>query len=140
MGINPHYKKGQIVVGLFYMTAEGTEVYLCGHSTRDGVSFYTKDGGTQIASEEVAKEWTPLDLVEFTGEKDHRLPYVFDLNWDCKTVSQMIRSLESGDFEEMWHDEDVLLQVLDDPGTFGDPRYHVTAEDIQAIKKVLGRA
>ena len=78
--------------------------------------------------------------MEFTGGKDHRLPYVFDLNWDCKTVSQMIRSLESGDFEEMWHDEDVLLQVLDDPGTFGDPRYHVTAEDIQAIKKALGRA
>lgn len=140
MAAHWHYKKGQVVVGLYYMTEEGKEVYVWGAGV-DGVRYRSSDGSKHEATEEQVKEWTPLDLVEFTGETDHQLPYVFDLNWDCKTVSQMIRSIRSGDFEEYWEgDDQCLLEVLDHPDTFKDPRYHVTAEDIQAIKKALREA
>lgn len=136
MAAHHYFKKGQVVGGLYYMTTEGREAYVLGGGQGRVVYKYS-DGGEHLeTTEEVVKEWTPLDLVEFTGSEDHTLPYVFDLHWDCKTVQGMVSYIKHEGVDA--DDEEFIRKLLDDPNTFKDPRYHVTAEDIQKIRKALG--
>lgn len=63
-------------------------VYL--HGGRDSVviGYDAKDKTFTVPNEHVLK-WTLLNVNDFPHSKNPRLPYVFDLHWDVKRVSQL---------------------------------------------------
>lgn len=86
---------GNLVVGVFYTDSQGRLIKTTGFGP-DGIRWYTYDcvdyGETM---EEVAKkEWTSSGATDFPEylTVDPRLPYVFDLNWDIKRVSELFTS------------------------------------------------
>lgn len=130
-----YYKKGDVVGGLYYLTPEGKEVYVYGGG--QGKVMYQTDKGEHLdTTDEVVMTWQPLDNVQFSNDKDNALPYVFDLHWDCKSVKDLIRELKHGCSIDR-DDKKFLIKLLDDPDTFKDPRYKVTQQDIEKMKKAV---
>lgn len=131
-----HYKKGDVVGGIYYLTTEGKEVYVYGGG--QGVVRYLTDKGEHLdTTDEIVHTWQPLDNVQFSNDKDNALPYVFDLHWDCKSVNGLIRELEHGWSFDRQEDKEHLLELLNDPETFKDQRYKVTQQDIEKMKKAV---
>jgi len=90
------------VVGIFYETPEGTVLKTYGfrkdpETKKNVVLAYTEDGTHVEISDEDFQTWRPRqDLKLFPGSTDKCLPYVFDLLYDIKYLSQLKRHLEYG--------------------------------------------
>lgn len=58
---------------------------------------------------EHTKDWVLLDITDFPESPDKQLPYVFDLLFDIKTMSQLRRELKNEHKQE-------LLELMKDYG------------------------
>lgn len=83
-----------IVIGTFYKIPSGEVVYTYGWDGRKKeVHYRTEDGPGRNATEKEVATWERLHIRDFPNAKDPRLPYVFDLLWDIKYMSQLRREL-----------------------------------------------
>ena len=90
-------------IGIHYELPDGRIAYTYGWSGTEGtISYYFDDnkGGRTVTQDEF-NTWKPRrDLKDFPDARDPRLPYVFDLFWDIKCVSQLKRELSWGHEDE----------------------------------------
>jgi len=79
-------------VGIHYELPDGRIAYTYGwQGSKNIILYYFDDenGGREVTIEEF-QTWKPRqDLRDFPNAKDPRLPYVFDLFWDIKYLSQL---------------------------------------------------
>ena len=88
-----------ITVGIFYEMPNGQIAYTYGFDDRKKIVSYRLDGDTtgRVVTYEEIKKWKPrFDLYDFPDSSDPKLPYLFDLNWDIKYMSDLRRVLASG--------------------------------------------
>jgi hypothetical protein len=88
-------------IGIYYEVPDGRVAYVF-RWNRGVIGYYFNDGfGSREATEEEFQTWKPRrELRDFQDQKDFRLPYVFDLLWDIKRVSQLRYALEHGHEDE----------------------------------------
>lgn len=89
--------------GVYYEHKEtGVEIRLYHYSRKEGpspekvkVSGYDKHGNTyHLTLSELQERYTQKKQWDFTDPVDPRLPYVFDLYYDVKTVSALKQHIE----------------------------------------------
>ena len=89
-----------VTVGVFYELPNGQIAYTYGFDDQKKVVSYRLDGdttGRTITYEEIIKSWKPrFDLYDFPDSSDPKLPYLFDLNWDIRYMSELRRVLAAG--------------------------------------------
>ena len=100
---NAIFKAGNITVGIFYELPDGRIAYTYGYDgLKKTVSYYFDDDTAQdgVSFEKIAT-WTPRrDLKDFPNARDPRLPYVFDLYWDIKHLSELRREVSGHEDEK----------------------------------------
>ena len=57
------------------------------------VGYYDNDKCCGDVSIEEYKTWELLDIADFPNARDPKLPYVFDLRWDLKYMSDLSREI-----------------------------------------------
>jgi hypothetical protein len=89
-------------IGILYELSDGRIVMTFGfNNVKKTVSYYEDGCGSQEVSFDEFNSWTPRrDLQDFPNAKDPRLPYVFDLYWDIKYMSQLRQILIGHDDEK----------------------------------------
>lgn len=87
-------EKNQIVIGAYYETLDKKIAYTY-ETGPDGITYRFDDdsGGHLISREEFIKWKRRDDLRDFPNARDPRVHYVFDLNYDLKYTSDVIRHL-----------------------------------------------
>lgn len=92
-------ENNHIIAGIFYEMPNGQIAYTYGFDDIKKTVSYLLDGdktGRVVTYEEI-KKWKPrFDLYDFPNSSDPKLPYLFDLNWDIKYMSDLRRVLASG--------------------------------------------
>lgn len=92
-------KMSDLTIGIFYQTPDSKIAYTYGFDgKRKTVQYRFNDNkGGRTASYGEVKKWKPrFDLRDFPVSSDPKLPYIFDLTWDLKYMSDLRRALESG--------------------------------------------
>ena len=111
-------------IGIHYEMPDGVIAFVTGWDSRKKLVTYHCDaensGGT--IPEEEWHTWKPReDLRDFPNARDPRLPYVFDLNWDIKHMSQLALELIDGDdvtaIRAMMREHDIVVPGDDAPRT-----------------------
>jgi len=85
-------RKMNDTVGIFYETLNGEIVYVSGFEDYGKIIIYyfDDDKGIRKTDDDTFQTWKARrDLKDFPNAKDPRLPYVFDLWWDIKHLSQL---------------------------------------------------
>jgi len=94
--------KEEICIGIFYETPEGEIVYTysCkGPNNTIGYSSFGKEN--RECHIDKTQNWKPRrDLNKFPDDPDTRLPYVFDLHWDIKWLSELKHYLDNPESQE----------------------------------------
>ena len=86
-----------IVVGAFYQrSSKPLDVVRTTGAGPGGIHGYDAKGRTFNTTAEGMRNWTLLRANDFPHSPDPRLPYVYDLHWDVKYVSQL-QHIEVGD-------------------------------------------
>ena len=86
-----------IVVGAFYQrSSKPLDVVRTTGAGPGGIHGYDAKGRTFNTTAEGMRHWTLLRANDFPHSPDPRLPYVYDLHWDVKYVSQL-QHIEVGD-------------------------------------------
>jgi hypothetical protein len=103
-----------IVVGGFYETSDGRIARVSGWngSTRKARYEFDDDAGDHEIDEEAFGAWIRReDLADFPNARDPVLPYIFDLIWDVKTRSRLVRLLSGGE-----HDGDLpeIMRIMEE--------------------------
>ena len=83
-------------VNIFFEIEQTGEIVKgCGFS-QGFIHFVYEDGNhNRISKANASEGWIPRhDLKQFPGDTEVLLPYVFDLFFDCKTVSELERTIE----------------------------------------------
>lgn len=96
-------------IGIHYELPDGRIAFTYGWNGRDNtVSYYfDDDSGAHEVHQDEFNTWKPRhDLSDFPNARDPRLPYVFDLFWDIKRVSQLRLELARG------HSEDSAIRKM----------------------------
>jgi hypothetical protein len=93
-----------IIIGAYYELEHGAIAYLVGWNGRTQEGEYKTDNGECITYHDVTlaefSVWKiRRDLHDFPNASDPRLPYVFDLFWDLKYISDLKRELAAHDDE-----------------------------------------
>lgn len=85
-------EKTEVVIGAFYQRSTNPldVVYTVGGGPGYIHGYNAKMKSFNTTPEEVLK-WTQLAVNDFPHSPDPRLPYVYDLNWDIKYLSQLRR-------------------------------------------------
>jgi len=89
------------VIGAFYELPNGQIAKTIGwNGKKKTILYYFDDGqGSHTINEDETKEWKYLKLYDFPNARDPKLPYVFDLLWDIKYTSDLVREL-NGHYDE----------------------------------------
>jgi hypothetical protein len=87
-----------IVAGIYYELPDKSICTIFGaNSIRREVRYCFEDGTVKVASYKEVKQWKPRrDLHDWPNAKDPKLPYIFDLYWDMKRISDLKRALRNG--------------------------------------------
>jgi hypothetical protein len=87
-----------ITVGIYYELPNGKIAYIYGcHGVTRKVSCCFEEGDPFLATFKEIKQWKKRDdLKDWPNAKDPKLPYVFDLYWDIKRESELVRVLKEG--------------------------------------------
>lgn len=104
--IGGYYSTKRGVVRLTYVDNIGKMVGWTSLKKTKGVRYKYQHGMDLI---ETAKDWVELDITDFPESVDKTLPYVFDLLYDIKTMSQLRRELKYEHKQE-------LLELMKDHG------------------------
>lgn len=86
----------EVVIGAHYELPDGLIARTVGwNGERQEVTFYLDDaqGGRTVSLPEFSSWKIRRDLTDFPNASDPRLPYVFDLFWDIKYLSDLKREL-----------------------------------------------
>lgn len=89
-------KVGDVHVGIYYELPDGRIAYTYGaNGINKTVSYYFDDDEEDklVTYSELASWTKRKDLRDFPNARDPRLPYVFDLFWDIKYMSDLRREL-----------------------------------------------
>lgn len=92
--------KVNVVIGAFYELPGGriARTYGWSGSTRMVAYYFDTDEPRGSISVDDMADWIlRKDLFDFTDARDPRLPYVFDLHWDIKHMSELERVLRSAE-------------------------------------------
>lgn len=113
----------EIVIGVMYEAPDGRIARTFGWSGKTGlVRYYFDDGegGRDIPKTEFRAWKRREDLNDFPNARDPRLPYVFDLFWDIKYLSDLQNALNGGHWDEVtirakMVEHDIQLEFPADP-------------------------
>lgn len=97
-------KTVDVVIGAFYELPDGRIARTYGWSGADRmVSYYfdTDEPAGSIFEGDMANWKHRRDLNDFPNARDPRLPYVFDLHWDLKHISELENTLRSGAHDDI---------------------------------------
>lgn len=79
-----------IIVGAFYQrSGKPLDVVRTTGAGPGGIHGYDAKGKAFNTTAEGMRNWTLLRANDFPNSSDPRLPYVYDLHWDVKYVSQL---------------------------------------------------
>jgi len=95
--------KINIVIGTLYELPDGRVVrtYRSNGITGEIGYYFDDDTGSHTIKEKECGGWKERrDIRDFPNARDPRLPYVFDLLWDIKYMSQLKQELDGHDDEE----------------------------------------
>ena len=85
-----------VVVGGYYETNENKIAYVYGVNEKNIIYQLNNDhNGYSISKQDFSSWIYRKDLRDYPDAVDPRLPYVFDLNYDIKYTSDLIRELKS---------------------------------------------
>lgn len=101
-------------VGIFYELPDGRIAKTNGfNEPNKTISFYfDDDNGCHTINIDEWQTWKPReDLKDFPNARDPRVPYVFDLHWDLKYISQ-VRKVLAGTWWDEIQDIDFFLEVV----------------------------
>lgn len=94
-------KEPDICVGIHHELPNGKIVRTHGVG-RGKVQWHDNDGNVGSATYQEYMTWIHRpDLKDFPNAKDPLLPYVFDLYWDIKRLSELKRLLANPYFEDL---------------------------------------
>lgn len=82
----------KIVIGIYYETPNGkiAKTYSCSNKSKTVGYYFDEDSGYGHVDFESFKHWKPRrDLNDFPNARDPRVPYIFDLYWDIKHLSEL---------------------------------------------------
>lgn len=91
-------KKDNMKIGIFYELPCGriAKTYGTDGSGQRVQYYFDDEGGSHTASTETLSTWKPReDLADFPNARDPRLPYEFDLFWDIKYKSDLVRAINN---------------------------------------------
>jgi len=97
------YTEKDVIVGMFYETPEGKIVRTSGWDGRTNSIIYQLDVGDieYTASVDDYNKWSKReDLKDFPNNPDPILPYVFELFWDMRCISDLKTDLLGHEYEE----------------------------------------
>lgn len=87
-----------LIIGAYYFKPDGicVYVYAC-HNDENGIPYYyyreeEKDGSKILAKD--CQDWVISTSGDYPNTKDPRVPYIFDLIWDIKRVSDIKKHIE----------------------------------------------
>ena len=91
-------KVNDIIVGVYYELPDGRIAYTYGFNgtSKTVVYYFDDDNGSHSVSYDEIQTWKMRrDLKDFPNARDPRLPYVFDLYWDLKYLSDLKAAIEN---------------------------------------------
>lgn len=124
-----------IRLGAYYATDTGEIVYAYG--VRDGTVMYRYEDDTdtpEVTLDDVNERWKLTDLRDFPNARDPRLPYVFDLFWDIKYLSELKHELAKEDCEKALWEQAIEHGYVSEASK---PKYLPKAEDLRAALQDL---
>ena len=124
-----------IRLGSYYETDTGEIVYVFG--VREGKVMYRYEDDTdtpEVTLDDVNERWKLTDLRDFPNARDPRLPYVFDLFWDIKYLSELKHELAKEDCEETLWEKAIEHGYVSEASK---PKYPPKAEDLRAALQNL---
>ena len=125
-----------IRLGSYYETDTGEIVYVFG--VRDGklMYFYEDDRvhTPEVTVDHLHKHWKLTDLRDFPNARDPRVPYVFDLFWDIKYLSELKHELAKEDCEETLWEKAIEHGYVSEADK---PKYPPKAEDLRTALQDL---
>jgi hypothetical protein len=88
-----------IHIGIYYELPDGRIAYTYGwNGIEKEVSYQFENGKFGTVSDIVFQAWKPRrDLKDYPNSKDPALPYEFDLHYDLKRMSDLIRFVDQED-------------------------------------------
>lgn len=104
--IGGYYSTRYGVVRVNHIDNIGKRVWWTKIRKTKGIRYKYEHGADLI---EHTKDWVLLDITDFPESPDKQLPYVFDLLFDIKTMSQLRRELKNEHKQE-------LLELMKDYG------------------------
>lgn len=82
------------IIGMFYQTPAGKIIYTY-MGGPEGIGAYEEGKSPRQYSYAEMANMKPLPKIrDFPNAQDPRLPYVYDLHWDIKRVSELKRAIE----------------------------------------------
>ena len=124
-----------IRLGAYYATENGSIVYVYGISEGKVMYRYEDDTDTpEVTLDDVNERWKLTDLRDFPNARDPRVPYVFDLFWDIKYLSELKRELAKPDCEETLWEKAIEHGYVSEASK---PKYPPKAEDLRAALQDL---
>ena len=102
-----------MIIGGFYELSDGTIVKTYGWGGESRILSYRTEEECLSIHESETENWKYRpDLKDFPNAKDPILPYVFDLQWDLKWESQLIRELNcKTSIYCAYHDSEVIEKL-----------------------------
>jgi hypothetical protein len=98
----------EIVIGRFYETPDGLIARTfgwTGHNKTIRYYFDDNGGSYEVHVDVFQTSWKPrFDLEDFPNARDPRLPPAFDLCWDVKHRSELVRLLAQDGDEKALHE------------------------------------
>jgi hypothetical protein len=107
-------RAGNIVVGAFHESPVHGIIKVVGSSNRTmSVTFYAySDESTREAPYSEAVDWTlRRDIKDFPESTDPLLPYVFDLHWDIKRLSD-VKAIIAEDYCDPFSGDPIYNETL----------------------------
>ena len=124
-----------IRLGSYYATDTGEIVYAYG--VREGKVMYRYEDDTdtpEVTIDDVNERWKLTDLRDFPNARDPRLPYVFDLFWDIKYLSELKHELAKEDCEETLWEKAIEHGYVSEASK---PKYPPKAKDLRTALQDL---
>jgi hypothetical protein len=123
-------KREDVVTGGFYELPNGriAKTYGWNGITRMVAYYFDTDEPSGQVSEADIKSWKRRsDLHDFPNARDPLLPYVFDLHWDIKHMSELEKVLREGIHEDIEEIRSLVSEcgILVDEALLGARNSHV---------------